>query len=99
MLSPGAAMVAGTSPTAWVSAIVRTPIGATSPTATYTVNQVSSPYRTQQVISPQPLSRSTLLNARRFAQRVDAGPPGLSMFAPTPKTNAVAHGFCYPQPG
>lgn len=49
--------------------------------------------------SPTPLSRSVLLQARSFATRIDQGPPGLDMCAPTPTSKARNLGFRLPQPG
>eukprot|EP00439_Symbiodinium_sp_Y106_P049841 s2273_g6.t1 len=49
--------------------------------------------------TPVPIDRSTLLQARQVAVRLDQGPPGLAMWAPTPTTKAGALGFRYPAPG
>jgi len=49
--------------------------------------------------SPQPISRGTLLQARGVAQKIQQGPPGLSVYAPTPTSAARSFGFVYPQPG
>ncbi|CAE7240340.1 unnamed protein product [Symbiodinium necroappetens] len=52
-----------------------------------------------QPATPVPIDRSTLLQARQVAVRLDQGPPGLAMWAPTPTTKAGALGFRYPAPG
>ncbi|CAE6971901.1 unnamed protein product [Symbiodinium natans] len=49
--------------------------------------------------TPVPIDRSTLLQARQVAVRMDQGPPGLAMWAPTPTTKANLLGFRYPEPG
>ncbi|CAK9014171.1 unnamed protein product [Durusdinium trenchii] len=52
-----------------------------------------------QPSTPVPIDRSTLLQARQVAVRMDQGPPGLAMWAPTPTTKANLLGFRYPEPG
>eukprot|EP00913_Durusdinium_trenchii_P026799 g25139.t1 len=49
--------------------------------------------------TPVPIDRSTLLQARQVAVRMEQGPPGLAMWAPTPTTKANLLGFRYPEPG
>eukprot|EP00440_Ansanella_granifera_P073851 gb/GFBE01080133.1/.p1 GENE.gb/GFBE01080133.1/~~gb/GFBE01080133.1/.p1 ORF type:complete len:508 (+),score=73.07 gb/GFBE01080133.1/:1-1524(+) len=49
--------------------------------------------------TPVPIDRSTFLQARQMAVKVEQGPPGLAMWAPTPTTKASLLGFRYPAPG
>eukprot|EP00438_Fugacium_kawagutii_P008248 Skav226267 [mRNA] locus=scaffold2708:211670:229914:- [translate_table: standard] len=49
--------------------------------------------------TPVPIDRNTLLQARSMAVRMEQGPPGLAMWAPTPTTKANLLGFRYPEPG
>lgn len=49
--------------------------------------------------TPVPIDRNTLLQARQMAVRMEKGPPGLAMWAPTPTTKANLLGFRYPEPG
>jgi len=49
--------------------------------------------------TPVPIDRNTLLQARQMAVRMEQGPPGLAMWAPTPTTKANLLGFRYPEPG
>mmetsp|Transcript_9225 Transcript_9225/g.16973 ORF Transcript_9225/g.16973 Transcript_9225/m.16973 type:complete len:419 (-) Transcript_9225:209-1465(-) len=75
---------------------VRTPTtGILWPTSPTTVISPSG----QAPLTPVPIDRSTLLQARQVAVRLDQGPPGLAMWAPTPTTKASALGFRYPAPG
>lgn len=63
-----------------------------TPTARMTPKAALSPSATM-------FDRSTLLQARTVAKKLEQGPPGLGMCAPTPKSEARAYGFQFPQPG
>lgn len=56
-----------------------------------------------RVTTPTPTNaswdRNFLLQARAVAKKLEAGPPGLAMCAPTPTSAARNFGFAYPQPG
>lgn len=49
--------------------------------------------------SPRIIPREALLQARQVALRIEQGPPGMAMYAPTPTSQAKSFGFAYPQPG
>jgi len=56
-----------------------------------------------RVTTPTPTNaswdRNFLLQARAVAKKLEAGPPGLANYAPTPTSAARNFGFAYPQPG
>eukprot|EP00931_Biecheleriopsis_adriatica_P098022 TRINITY_DN7192_c0_g1_i2.p1 TRINITY_DN7192_c0_g1~~TRINITY_DN7192_c0_g1_i2.p1 ORF type:complete len:498 (-),score=110.25 TRINITY_DN7192_c0_g1_i2:45-1409(-) len=58
-----------------------------------------SPKVLQSPKTPVPIDRSTFLQARQIAVKMEQGPPGLAMWAPTPTTKAGLLGFRYPAPG
>lgn len=75
-------------------------IPAASPTARAAVTW-SSMSPKSQVVTPTAtlLDRNTLLQARPLAKKIEVGPPGLDMFAPTPTSAARGFGFQFPAPG
>mmetsp|Transcript_129513 Transcript_129513/g.242279 ORF Transcript_129513/g.242279 Transcript_129513/m.242279 type:complete len:504 (-) Transcript_129513:16-1527(-) len=79
--------------------VLRSPMASLAENGPATV--IGSPLN--RVTTPTPTNaswdRNFLLQARAVAKKLEAGPPGLANYAPTPTSAARNFGFAYPQPG